>query len=184
MTAHLRPAAVLLLLFTLLLGLAYPLAMTGIARALLPWQAQGSAVLAGGRVVGSALIGQAFGRPGYFHPRPSASSYDGMASGGSNLGPLSQKLMDRVAGDVAATGLAAPVPADAVTASASGLDPDITPANARAQVARVAAARGLPEAEVAALVAAQTEGRLLGLIGEPRVNLLALNLALDKLAAK
>ena len=130
MTAHLRPAAVLLLLFTLLLGLAYPLAMTGIARALLPWQAQGSAVLAGGRVVGSALIGQAFGRPGYFHPRPSVSSYDGMASGGSNLGPLSQKLMDRVAGDVAATGLAAPVPADAVTASASGLDPDITPANA------------------------------------------------------
>lgn len=184
MTAHLRPAAVLLLLFTLLLGLAYPLAMTGIARALLPWQAQGSAVLAGGRVVGSALIGQAFGRPGYFHPRPSASSYDGMASGGSNLGPLSQKLMDRVADDVAETGLAAPVPADAVTASASGLDPDITPANARAQVARVAAARGLPEAEVAALVAAQTEGRLLGVIGEPRVNLLALNLALDKLAAK
>ena len=184
MTEHLRPAIVLTLLFTLLLGLAYPLAMTGIAQTVLPHQAQGSPVLAGDRVAGSALIGQAFSAPGYFHPRPSVSAYDAMASGGSNLGPLSQKLMDRVSGDVAGLGLAGPVPADAVTTSASGLDPDITPGNAAAQVVRVAAARGLTEAEVAALVKAQTEGRLFGLFGEPRVNVLALNLALDKLAAK
>ena len=184
MNAYVRPALSLALLMTLVTGALYPLAVTGIAGALFPARAAGSLIEQDGKTVGSALIGQAFGQPRYFHPRTSASSYDGMASGGSNLGPLSQKLMDRVADDVAETGLAAPVPADAVTASASGLDPDITPANARAQVARVAAARGLPEAEVAALVAAQTEGRLLGVIGEPRVNLLALNLALDKLAAK
>lgn len=184
MTEHLRPAAVLTLLFTLLLGLAYPLAMTGLAQTLLPHQAQGSPVLQGDRVVGSALIGQAFTQPGYFHPRPSVSSYDGLASGGSNLGPLSQRLMARVSGDVAGLGRAAPLPADAVTTSASGLDPDITPANARAQAARVAVARGLAETDVAALIAAQTEGRLFGLIGEPRVNVLALNLALDKLSAK
>lgn len=180
MTQHLRPAFVLLVLFTLLLGLAYPLAMTGVARVAFPLQATGSPVVAGDRVIGSSLIGQTFSAPGYFHPRPSASGYDAMASGGSNLGPMSQKLMDRVAADIATGG---PVPADAVTMSASGLDPDITPQNALSQVARVAAARNLTEDRLATLVEYQTTGRLWGLFGEPRVNVLALNLALDKLAA-
>lgn len=186
MMEHLRPAAVLLAFFTLLLGLAYPLAMTGIAQTVLPFQAAGSPVLRDGRVIGSALIGQNFIQDGYFHPRPSAtaSPYDAAASGGSNLGPLSRKLIDRISADTAALGLKGPVPADAVTTSASGLDPDISPANARSQVARVAAERGLSVADVAALVDAQTEGRLYGLIGEPHVDVLALNLALDKLAAK
>lgn len=182
MSSHLRPAFVLLTLFTLLLGLAYPLALTGVAGAVFPVQAAGSQLRAGDRLIGSALIGQAFTAPGYFHPRPSAAGYDAMASGGSNLGPLSKKLIARVSGDLA--GAAAPLPADAVTASASGLDPEISPQNALSQAGRVAAARKLPLEEVAALVAAHTEGRLFGLIGEPRVNVLALNLALDKIAAK
>lgn len=172
--SHLRPAFTLLALFTLLLGLAYPLAMTGLAGLAFPWQAGGSPVTAQDRVVGSALLGQAFTRPGYFHPRPSAGGHDPMASGGSNLGPTSQKLIDRIAAE-AAPGIAA----DAVTTSASGLDPDISRANALAQVARVAAARGLPPETVRALVEASAQGRLWGLIGEPRVNVLALNLALD-----
>lgn len=180
MLTHLRPAFVLLVLFTLLLGLAYPLAMTGVAGLAFPAQAAGSPIREGDRVIGSSLIGQIFVSDTYFHPRPSAAAYDGMASGGSNLGPLSKKLIDRVTADVAGQ---KGVPADAVTTSASGLDPDISPANAQAQVARVAAARHLPPEKLAALVADQTTGRLFGLFGEPRVNVLALNLALDKLAA-
>ena len=183
MLTHLRPAVVILVLFTLLLGLAYPLAMTGVAQIAFPAQASGSPLRDGDRLIGSALIGQAFTTEGYFHPRPSASSYDAMASGGSNLGPLSQKLMDRVTADLAALKADGPMPADAVTASASGLDPDISPANALTQVARVAAARNLPEDKLAALITDHTSGRLFGLIGEPRVNVLTLNLALDKLAA-
>jgi potassium-transporting ATPase KdpC subunit len=181
MFTHLRPAFVLLVLFTLLLGLAYPLAMTGVAGLAFPVQASGSQQQQGDRLIGSALIGQAFTAPGYFHPRPSAGGYDAMASGGTNLGPLSKKLIDRVTGDLA--GSVHPVAADAVTASASGLDPDISPQNALSQVERVAGARKLPLDKVAALVAGHTEGRLFGLIGEPRVNVLALNLALDKIAA-
>jgi K+-transporting ATPase ATPase C chain len=181
MLSHLRPALVLLALFTLLLGLAYPLAMTGMATLAFPAQASGSQVRDGERLIGSALIGQAFTSDGYFQPRPSASGYDAMASGGSNLGPLSKKLIDRVTGDLAAA--AGPVPADAVTMSASGLDPDISPQNAMVQTARVAMARNLPVEKVAALVTYHTAGRTFGLIGEPRVNVLALNLALDKLAA-
>ena len=181
MLSHLRPAFALLVLFTLLLGLAYPLAMTGVAGLAFPVQASGSPVRDGERLIGSALIGQAFTSDSYFHPRPSASGYDAMASGGSNLGPLSKKLIDRVTGDLA--GAAGPVSADAVTMSASGLDPDISPQNAMSQAARVAGARNVPVEKVAALVTDQTAGRLFGLLGEPRVNVLALNLALDKLAA-
>ncbi|PYF06757.1 K+-transporting ATPase ATPase C chain [Rhodobacter viridis] len=186
MLSHLRPALVFVGGFTLLLGLAYPLSMTAIATTLLPHQAEGSLIRQGDHVLGSALVGQNFTAPGYFHPRPSAAAtpYDAAASSGSNLGPLSQKLIDRVRADVAASGLAAPVPADAVTASASGLDPDISPQNARAQVARVAAARGLAPERVAALVTDQTRQPVLGLFGEPRVNVLALNRALDTLAAE
>jgi len=186
MISHLRPALVFVTGFTLLLGLAYPLSMTAIATTLLPRQAEGSLIRQGDHVLGSELLGQNFTAPGYFHPRPSATAtpYDAAASGGSNLGPLSQKLIDRVRADVTASGLAAPVPADAVTASASGLDPDISPQNAQAQVARVASARGIPPARVAALVASQTRQPLLGFFGEPRVNVLALNRALDTLAAE
>ncbi|ETD81368.1 potassium-transporting ATPase subunit KdpC [Rhodobacter capsulatus] len=186
MLSHLRPALVFVGGFTLLLGLAYPLSLTAIATTLLPHQAQGSLIRQGERILGSALLGQNFTAPGYFHPRPSAAAapYDAMASGGSNLGPLSQKLLDRIRADVAASGLTAPVPADAVTASASGLDPDISPQNAQAQVARVAAARGIPPARVAALVTDQTRQPLLGIFGETRVNVLALNRALDTLAAQ
>ena len=183
MLSHLRPAFVMLILFTLLLGLAYPLAMTGVAGLAFPAQASGSPVHQGDKLIGSSLIGQAFTTDTYFHPRPSAPAYDPMASGGSNLGPLSKKLIDRVTGDVAALKASGPVPADAVTTSASGLDPDISPANALSQVARVATARKLPLDKVATLVADHTEGPLLGVIGEAHVNVLALNLALDKLAA-
>ncbi|ADE85984.1 potassium-transporting ATPase subunit KdpC [Rhodobacter capsulatus] len=186
MLSHLRPALVFVGGFTLLLGLAYPLSLTAIATTLLPHQAQGSLIRQGERILGSALLGQNFTAPGYFHPRPSATAapYDAMASGGSNLGPLSQRLIDRIRADVTAAELAAPVPADAVTASASGLDPDISPQNAQAQVARVAAARGIPPARVAALVTDQTRQPLLGVFGAPRVNVLALNRALDTLAAQ
>lgn len=180
MLTHIRPALALLGLFTLLLGLAYPLAMTGVAQLVFAHQANGSPIVLGGQIIGSDLIGQNFTADRYFHPRPSASGYDAAASGGSNLGPLSQKLIDRVTAGVAGrTG----VPADGVTTSASGLDPDISPANALSQVARVAAALGISEADVSALVRAYTTDRLFGLIGEPRVNVLELNLALDKIAA-
>jgi K+-transporting ATPase ATPase C chain len=182
----LRPAFVFTILFALLLGIGYPLAMTGIGQALFPHQANGSLIEAHGRVVGSAVVGQAFTTDRYFQSRPSAAGkgYDGLASSGSNLGPASQALSDRVKADVArrrAEGLAGPLPADLVTASGSGLDPDLSPAAALAQVARVAHARGLPEPRVAALVEAGTEQPLFGFIGEPHVNLLALNRALDGL---
>lgn len=187
MLASLRPAFTMMVLFTLLLGIAYPYAVLGIGQTLFPAAAQGSLVTRDGAVVGSALIGQNFAEPGYFWSRPSAagSGYDAANSSGSNLGPTSQKLMDRVGESIAAlraTGIEGPLPADAVTASGSGLDPDISPDYALLQVARVASARALPPATVAGLVAAGAEQPLFGFFGEPRVNVLKLNLALDALA--
>lgn len=185
MLNQIRPAIVLTLALTLLTGLAYPLAMTGIGQAAFPAQANGSRVEQDGVVVGSSLIGQSFSQPGYFWSRPSATGpepYNASGSGGSNYGPTDARLVERVAGAVAAYGDAAPVPADAVTTSGSGLDPHITPDNARRQVARVAAARGVDAAEIEQLLATMTEAPLLGMFGEPRVNVLALNLALDQLA--
>ncbi len=182
----LRPALVLTLLFALLLGLAYPLALTGIGQALFPWQANGSLVREGDRVIGSALIGQAFASDRYFHGRPSAagaSGYDAAASAGSNLGPASKALAERIRNDAQALGAIAPgraVPPDLVTTSASGLDPHISPEAALYQVDYVAKARRLPVEQVRALVQAQIEYPLLGFIGEPRVNVLALNRALDR----
>jgi K+-transporting ATPase ATPase C chain len=186
MVEHLRPALVMLLGFTLLCGVAYPLAVTGIAQVALPANANGTLIVKDGTIIGSSLVGQAFTGERYFHPRPSAAGagYDGAASSGSNLGPITQKLIDRVSADVAALkagGVEGPIPVDAVTTSASGLDPDISPDNALMQVARVAAARSLPEDRVAALVQSQVEGRGLGILGEPHVNVLRLNLALDAL---
>lgn len=194
MTHALRPALVLLALFTALTGLAYPLAVTGIAQLAFPAAANGSPVTVGGRVVGSALIGQSFTAERYFHGRPSATTgadpadpaksvedpYNAANSTGSNLGPSSAVLAEAVKARVAALG-GGPVPADLVTASASGLDPDISPAAAALQVARVAKARGLREDEVRALVNRSILGRSFGVFGEPRVNVLALNLALDDL---
>lgn len=184
MVKHIRPALVLTVLFTLLLGLGYPLAVTGLATAFLPAQAGGSLIVRDGTVVGSALIGQAFTSDRYFWPRPSATSepYDASASSGSNLGPTSAKLSERVAGDVErlrVAGLAGSLPGDAATTSASGLDPHISPVYARAQIARVAQARGLDATDVAAVVTRFEEGRLFGFVGEPRVNVLSLNRALD-----
>lgn len=187
MINHLRPAITLLFLLTLVTGLAYPLAVTGIGRALLPQQAQGSLIERNGQIVGSRLIGQNFTSDRYFWPRPSATSpdpYSASASGGSNLGPTSAKLKDRVDADVkrlGATGIASPVPVDAVTTSGSGLDPHISPDYAAAQVARVAKARGVNEADLKGLLSRLTEGRDLGFVGEPRVNVLELNLALDEM---
>ena len=194
MTHALRPALVLLALFTALTGIAYPLAVTGIAQLAFPTAANGSPVTIGGRVVGSALIGQSFTSERYFHGRPSATTgadptdptksvedpYNAASSTGSNLAPSSAVLAEAVKARVAALG-GGPVPVDLVTASASGLDPDISPAAAALQVARVAKARGLPEDEVRALVNRSILGRSFGIVGEPRVNVLALNLALDDL---
>lgn len=188
LTSALRPAIVLLLLLAALTGIAYPLAITGTAQFALPAQANGSLVRDGDRIVGSALIGQAFSAAGYFHGRPSAAGagYDASASSGSNLGPTSRALADRIAGDVAtlrSEGVTGALPADMVTASASGLDPHISPESAALQAPRVAAARNLPVDRVRALIGAHTNGALLGILGEPRVNLLLLNRQLDAISA-
>lgn len=188
MTAQLRPALVSLLLLTLLTGLLYPLAVTGIAQALFPYQANGSLLVQNGQVVGSELIGQNFTDPKYFWGRLSATGpvpYNAAASSGSNLGPLNEALFAATQARIDALKAAdpentAPIPVDLVTASASGLDPHISPAAAEYQVHRVAAARGLDEAAVRDLVARLTEGRQFGFLGEPRVNVLRLNLALDE----
>ena len=200
MLKEIRPAIVFVVALTIITGLVYPLAMTGIAGAIFPSQAQGSLIEKDGMVIGSALIGQSFTSDKYFHGRPSATTapdpkdpaksiaapYNAANSGGSNLGPTSKALADRLKEDVDTLkkeNPAAAVPIDLVTTSASGLDPDISPAAALFQVPRVAKARGLPQASVNALVQSQVEGRFLGLLGEPRVNVLKLNLALDDLTS-
>ena len=200
MFQHLRPALVLIVLFTILTGVVYPYAITGIAMVIVPERAGGSMITSKDTVIGSSLIGQNFTSDKYFHGRPSATNtpdpkdpsknidapYNAANSGASNYGATSQALSDRVKADVETMrkdGVTGPIPADALTTSASGLDPDISPAFAALQVARVAKARNLPEDRVRALVASQTSGRFLGFIGEPRVNVLELNLALDALPA-
>ena len=199
MWRELRPAVMMVIVSTLLFGLAYPLGMTGLSQLLFPWQANGSLLTRNGQVIGSALIGQSFTSPKYFHGRPSVTTepdpknpsktipvpYAADNSSASNLGPTSNALLDRIKGDVKTLKgeNSAPIPVDLVTSSASGLDPDITPAGAYFQVPRVARARGLSEALVRALVDRQIEPRWLGLYGEPHVNVLKLNLALDDMQA-
>jgi len=192
MTALLRPALVLFLLLTAITGIAYPLVVTGIAATLFPNQAAGSLVVNNGKLVGSSLVGQAFSDPKHFWSRPSATApqpYNGLASGGSNLGPLNPDLAKAVEARITALHAAdptnkAPIPIDLVTASASGLDPDISLAAANYQAPRVARERGVPSAAVASLVAAHARARWLGIIGEPRVNVMELNLALDAMQAR
>jgi len=200
MLREIRPAIIVLVALTLITGLAYPLAMTGIAEVIFPRQAQGSMLERDGQVVGSALIGQNFTTDKYFHGRLSATTapdpkdpiktvaapYNAANSGGSNLGPSNKALIDRVQGDLdklKQENPSVPVPADLVTTSASGLDPEISPEAALFQVPRIAKARNLPENRIRELVTEQTQGRFLGLLGEPRVNVLLLNLALDRLPA-
>lgn len=184
--SSLRAALVLLIAFTLLLGLAYPLAITGIAQTVMPEQANGSLIRDGGAVRGSALIGQSFTQPQYFHGRPSAAGekgYDASASSGSNLGPTSKDLVERAKKD-AAQYAGKPIPIDAITASGSGLDPDISPAFAKLQVERVANARGLDQAKLQALVDRVTRYPALRILGEPRINVLMLNRQLDAQVAQ
>jgi K+-transporting ATPase ATPase C chain len=187
-STSLRPALVMTLLFALLLGIAYPLALTGIGQVIFPSQANGSLVMDNGRAVGSTLIGQNFTSDRYFWPRPSAAGkgYDGLASSGSNFAPTSKALVTRLKADEAklhATNPGAAVPADLLTASGSGLDPNITPGAAAFQIARVATARGMAEQDLRSLVAASTEQPLFGILGEPRVNVLELNRRLDAKSA-
>jgi K+-transporting ATPase ATPase C chain len=199
MLREIRPAFVVLVALTLITGLAYPLAMTGIAQALFPRQAQGSLIERNGTVIGSELIGQQFKSDKYFHGRPSATTapdpndstktvpapYNAANSGASNLGPSNKALIDRVQGDIdklKQENPSMPVPTDLVTTSASGLDPHISPEAALFQVPRIAKVRNLPDERIRQLVGDHTEGRLFGLLGEPRVNVLLLNLALDQLA--
>jgi len=185
MLNHIRPAVVMIALFTGVLGVAYPFAVTGVAQTVFSEQADGSLVRdKAGKVVGSALVGQTFAEPVYLHPRPSAAGdgYDAAASSGSNLGPLNPDLIARVKTDAdalrAETG-AAVIPADAVTTSASGLDPHISPAYAELQIARIASARGVGEAQVRKVIVQHVEGRTFGVLGQPRVNVLLTNMALD-----
>jgi potassium-transporting ATPase KdpC subunit len=187
MLSQLWPALRINIFLTIVLGVGYPLAVTGVSQILFPHQANGSLISKGDQVIGSELIGQNFSKPEYFQPRPSAagSGYDPMASGGSNYGPTNQKLIDRVKASVDQfhkdnPDYHGPIPADLLTASASGLDPDISPASAQAQEPRVAKARGISANELSQLVAQYTKSPDLGLIGEPRVNVLKLNLALDQ----
>jgi len=199
MLKELRPSLMLLLVMTIITGLAYPFAVTGVAKLIFPWQSSGSLIEKNGQVVGSELIGQSFSKPGYFWSRPSATNtpdpndatktidapYNAANSGASNLAPSAKALIDAVTAreealKAANPGQSDPVPADLLTTSGSGLDPDISPEAAYWQVKRVAAARHIPEAELRQLVAAHTQGRMLGFLGEPRVNVLKLNMALDE----
>lgn len=181
MTKHLKTSLLYTVITAVLLGIVYPLAITGLSRVLFPKQAEGSLIRKNGRIIGSSLLGQSFTGAGYFHSRPSAAGagYDASASSGSNLAPTSQTLVTRIANSTTSEAAGADVPVDLVTASASGLDPDITPAAALYQVSRVAKERNLPTQAVRDLVLSHVTPRQFGLLGEPRVNVLQLNLALD-----